>query len=254
MPPGGSRSTNRVNARAYSFSPPCASRWSSAPMFVITAASGESSRNELSLSSASAMKSGSSPWWALLRVALSTPPIAKEGSRPQPRTVVVSMAVVDVFPTVPATATARRPAMTEASAVARCRTGNPSRRASRISGLASSIALDTTTVRASPNCAASWPTRTEAPRARSAAVCCDSRASLPDTRAPRASMMRAMPLMPTPPIPTKCTRSHSVSVEPGSSPSSPSSMGSLLRTWQIFDSRVPDIPYAAPWSVNTRVG
>ena len=50
------------------------------------------------------------------------------------------------------------------------------------------------------------PTYTVAPSARRLVRTLESLASLPDTAMPRASMIRAMPLIPAPPIPTKCTR------------------------------------------------
>ena len=49
------------------------------------------------------------------------------------------------------------------------------------------------------------PGRRVAPRARKASRVRDSLASLPVTVMPRASMMRAMPESPAPPMPTKCT-------------------------------------------------
>ena len=114
-----------------------------------------------------------------------------------------------VLPCVPATAITRRPAMTDASAAARCTTRIPRRVASASSGLSGRMALDTTSVSPAPR----WPRwpgacpmYTLAPSSRSSPSSADSLASLPDTPMPRASMMRAIPDMPAPPMPAKCTR------------------------------------------------
>src|ERR1700734_1020140 len=73
------------------------------------------------------------------------------------------MPVVLVLPCVPATATARLPSITEASAAALCSTRRPPLRASASSGLVSLIAVETTSVSAPSRCAASCPTCTSAP-------------------------------------------------------------------------------------------
>ena len=57
----------------------------------------------------------------------------------------------------------------------------------------------------SGRCAGSCPTCTSAPSARSASTAADSRASEPVTRSPLASRMRAIPLIPAPPMPMKWT-------------------------------------------------
>ena len=88
-------------------------------MLVTIAASGCSSRNERSLSSASATNISPSPQAAPSPVSVSTPPIAYPGSRPEVSRMVASMAVVVVLPCVPATATVSLPSITEASADAR---------------------------------------------------------------------------------------------------------------------------------------
>ena len=121
----------------------------------------------------------------------------------------MSMEVVVVLPCVPATAITRRPAMTEASAAARCRTRIPRRVASASSGLSARMALDTTSVSPGPRrprLPAACPMCTLAPSACSSSSSAESFASLPDTVMPRASMIRAMPDMPAPPMPVKCTR------------------------------------------------
>src|SRR4051795_7701635 len=169
------------------------------------APNGASSRKDRSLSSASATKMSPSPECALLPDSLRSPPMAKDGSAPQACTATVSIEVVEVLPCVPATATLRRPAMTAASATARGSTRRPRSRAAASSGLSARIAVETTTVSTSPRWAASWPTATRAPSARSASSVGVSRRSLPETGTPRASRIRAMPLIPAPPMPMKCT-------------------------------------------------
>ncbi len=120
--------------------------------------------------------------------------------------------MVLVLPWVPVTATTRRPNISEASAAARCRTRRPRRFASASSGLVALIALDTTSVSASPRWAAAWPAQTRAPSAASSVSATESALlSLPETCTPLASMIRAMPDMPAPPMPTKCTRPSSSS-------------------------------------------
>src|SRR3954469_6045858 len=146
-----------------------------------------------------------SPAWPLLPDSFRSPPMAKEGSAPQACTATVSIEVVDVLPWVPAAATLRRPAITEASATARGSTRRSRSRAATSSGLSERMAVETTTVSAWPRCAASCPTATRAPSARRASSVGLSRRSLPDTETPRASRMRAIPLIPAPPMPTKCT-------------------------------------------------
>ena len=107
--------------------------------------------------------------------------MANDGSTPQAWTATVSIEVVDVLPWVPATATLRRPAITAASATARGSTRSPRSRAAASSGLSARMAVETTTVSASPRWAGSWPTSTRAPSARSASRVGVSRRSLPET-------------------------------------------------------------------------
>ncbi len=73
------------------------------------------------------------------------------------------------------------------------------------------MALETTRVSASPRLAASWPTCTRAPSASSSFSVAESAESLPETGTPRASMTRAIPDIPAPPIPAKWTRPRSLS-------------------------------------------
>ncbi len=132
------------------------SRWSASTL-VTTASSGRYARNERSLSSASATKMSPVPSCAFAPDSFRLPPMANDGSAPQCCSATVSIEVVVVLPWVPETATARRPAITDASAAARGRMRSPNRRASVISGLSSRIAVDTTTVSAHLTWGASWP-------------------------------------------------------------------------------------------------
>ncbi len=84
--------------------------------------------------------------------------MTKDGSNPQPVSTCAIIAVVVVFPWVPATAMPRRPSIKVPSAALRCSTRKPRRRASASSGLSSRMADEATTVRASPSCSARWPT------------------------------------------------------------------------------------------------
>ena len=53
-------------------------------------------------------------------------------------------------------------------------------------------------------CAAEWPTKVVIPNVRSPERLDESCMSEPDTATPLAAIIRAMPLIPEPPIPTKC--------------------------------------------------
>ena len=115
-----------------------------------------------------------------------------------------------VLPWVPATATARRPTITEASAAARCSTRQPA--AARLDQLGVVVpdrGRDDDGVDARRR-ARRRARRARSRRARAAPpATTESLASLPLTGSPRASMIRAMPDMPAPPIPMKCTRPSS---------------------------------------------
>ena len=175
-------------------------------MFVTIATSGEYARKDASLSSASTTKMSPVPSWAPEPEVARSPPIANEGSSPQCCSATVSIDVVEVLPAVPVTAASLRPRVSAASAVERCSTVRPRSRAAASSGLLSRIAVDTTTVAGgSGRCAGSCPRCTSAPSARSASTAADSRASEPVTRSPLASRMRAIPLIPAPPMPMKWT-------------------------------------------------
>ncbi len=122
------------------------------------------------------------------------------------------MPVDVVLPCAPATDTSRWPAMSQASACERCSTGSPRSRASWYSGLSCQSAPVTTSASASPTLAASCPIAISAPRSRRAAMFAESRTSDPVTRCPAPRNSRAMPLMPEPPMPTKCTAPSSAGI------------------------------------------
>ena len=175
------------------------------------ASSGASIRKEPSLSSASATNSAPLPSPAPSPVSVRIPPITYPGSAPLCRRIVVIMLVVVVLPWVPATAMPRRPSITLARAAARCSIRRPRRRASASSGLSARIAVDTTSVSAPSMFSAACPTCTSAPWPANAVSRSLAAASLPETFTPRAIMIRAMPDMPAPPMPVKCTRPSSAS-------------------------------------------
>src|SRR3954452_9177989 len=151
-----------------------------------------------------------SPWWALAPDSLRSPPMANDGSSRQCCSATVSTDVVDVLPCVPAMQATRWPSISPASACARRSTGIPAARAAASSGLVSLIAVETTTADGgsakADRFSALWPTNSSAPWARSDSSARDSLASEPDTKAPRASRIRAMPDMPAPPIPIRWAR------------------------------------------------
>ena len=110
-----------------------------------------------------------------------------------------------VLPWAPATATRRRPRVSQARATARWTTGTPAARAARNSGLSSAMAPVTTRVSAEPMLAASCPIVISMPCERRDSTVSVERMSDPVTRCPAAEKRSAMPLIPAPPIPTKCT-------------------------------------------------
>src|SRR5687768_10778404 len=176
-------------------------------MFVITAIDGHSIRNERSLSSASATMYSPRPSRAPLPNAFSLPPITASGSRPLRSSTNAIIDVVVVLPCAPATAIEKRIRINSASISARGITGTPRRLASTTSGLVGRTADETTTTSASPTFAAACPswTATRKPAA-SLRVASDPLRSDPLTSYPRFASSSAIPLMPLPPIPTKCTR------------------------------------------------
>ena len=135
--------------------------------------------------------------------------MANDGSTPQACTATVSIEVVEVLPCVPATAMLRRPAITAASATARGSTRRPrSRRRDQLGVVGADRGGDDDGVGVAEVRRVVPDVRPVAPSARSASSVGVSRASLPETGTPRASRIRAMPLIPAPPMPTKCTRAE----------------------------------------------
>ena len=109
---------------------------------------------------------------------------------------------VVVFPCVPVTAIVGRRRVSSPSRSARCSSGAPVPR----SGLSAGIALETTTSAPAGTLAAAWPTAGSIPAAWSVAPYGEPGArSDPVTLAPSAWATSARPLIPAPPIPTKCS-------------------------------------------------
>src|SRR6266508_2110911 len=181
-------------------------------MLVTIATCGWYSRNDRSLSSASATKYSPVPWWAFEPTSEISPPITKDGSRPACCRIRVAIEVVVVLPCVPAIAIVRRPAMAAARASERCSTRSPRARASTSSRWSAGIAVEYTTVSTPSRLDGSCRMWMVPPSARSAASAGQSRSSLPETGMPRVSSNRASPLMPTPPTPIRCTRPSSSAV------------------------------------------
>ncbi len=142
---------------------------------------------------------------------LSSPPIANDGSAPQCWRATVSIDVVVVLPCVPATATTRRPChhrleRRRARAAAAAPAGAPRRPRGCSRGWRSTPRRCRRRARARRR----GRRRSGRPARAAPRACAESLASQPDTVMPRASMMRAMPDRPAPPMPTKCTRPSSV--------------------------------------------
>src|SRR4051812_7282889 len=175
-------------------------------MFVITASVGNSFRNDRSLSSASATISSPRPRRALLPKALSRPPITAVGSSPACSSIRAIIDVVVVFPWAPATATAYRSRISSASISARGITGICRRTASTTSTFVGRTADDTTTTSAPPTWLAVCPYSTCTPSVVSRSVTAERFSSEPETICPRLTSSSAIPLMPIPPTPMKCTR------------------------------------------------
>ena len=135
--------------------------------------------------------------------------MAKDGSTPQACTATVSIDVVEVLPCVPATATLRRPAMTAASATARGSTRRPAlaggRRARGCRRGWRWRRRRCRRRRGAPGRARPRPARP----ARAAPAGSGCRAGrCPETGTPRASRIRAMPLIPAPPMPDEVHRAQ----------------------------------------------
>jgi len=178
----------------------------SGSMLVTTATVGKSWRKEPSLSSASATRNSLCPRRALLSKMFNRPPTTAVGSTPAWCSSTAIMEVVLVLPWVPVTATANFIRISSPSISARGITGIRSSRARRTSGLSGPMAVETTTTSAPSGWPAACPAATRAPRRASRRVISVSRRSEPDTSKPRFRSTSAIPLMPMPPTPTKCTR------------------------------------------------
>ena len=128
------------------------------------------------------------------------------------------MLEVVVLPCVPVTAIVGRRRVSSPSRSARCSSA-PRSRAAR-SGLSAGIALETTTSAPAGTLAAAWPTARLDPGGAGAWRRTASRARGPSpvTLAPSAWATSARPLIPAPPIPTKCSRRpvHGIAHAPGS--------------------------------------
>src|SRR6185503_19123125 len=176
-------------------------------MLVITATVGYSTRNDRSLSSASATRYSPRPSRALLPKAESRPPITAVGSTPARSSTTAIIDVVVVLPCEPATAIENRSRISSASISARGMTGMPRRVASTTSGFEGRTADDTTTTCASPMFSALCPSCTRTPNfSASRFATADRFTSDPLTSNPRLARSSAIPLMPIPPMPTKWIR------------------------------------------------
>src|SRR5262249_22875397 len=172
-------------------------------MLVITAIVGNSFRNDRSLSSASATMNSPLPSRALLPKALNRPPITAVGSRPHRSSTTAIIEVVVVLPCAPATAIEKRSRISSASISARGITGICRRAASTTSGFVGRTADEITTTSASPS--ASCPSETGRRSVPRRAATIVSFSWEPQTMYPRYASSSAMPLIPIPPTPTKCT-------------------------------------------------
>ena len=136
-------------------------------MFVTTATSRASLRNERSDSSASITAHSPAPQPAFVPAARSSPPITKAGSRPVSISASAAIEAVVVFPCVPLTAIVAlhpRQLTEEVAAMQHGRAGLAGRASS---GLSSGIAVDTTTSAPSGTFEASCPMTGSMPAARS---------------------------------------------------------------------------------------
>src|SRR5450755_1687992 len=166
---------------------------------------GVSRKKDASLSSASATTTSPEPRRAFAPRSLTSPPIRTVGAKPPASSTAATIEVVVVLPCVPETATPFLSAMISASISARCMTGMPARCAATTSGLSGGMADEMTTASAPLMLSDAWPSATRAPSALSLSKVELVRRSEPETETPIARSTRATALMPTPPIPTKCT-------------------------------------------------
>ena len=136
-------------------------------MFVTTATSRASFRNERSDSSASITAHSPAPQAAFVPAARSSPPITNAGSRPVSISASAAIDAVVVFPCVPLTAMVRFMRDSSPRRSPRWSTGVPASRAAASSGLSSGIAVETTTSAPSGTFEASCPMTGSMPAARS---------------------------------------------------------------------------------------
>ncbi len=177
-----------------------------------TATLGASFSSERSDSSASTTSHSPAPQPALDPVDRTSPPTRYAGSSPQPRSAWTTMLDVVVLPCVPVTAIVGRSRVISPSRSARCSSRSPRSRAATRSGFSGGIALETTTSAPSGTFAASCPSLTLIPASRRYGE--SAARSEPLTSAPSARATSARPLIPAPPMPTKCRRrpAHGVAV------------------------------------------
>src|SRR5689334_10020472 len=163
---------------------------------------GASFSSERSDSSASTTSHSPVPQPAFAPVERTSPPTRYDGSRPAPRRACTSMLAVVVLPCVPVTASVGFRRVSSPSRSARC-----SSRAVPRSGLSGGIADEYTTSAPAGTFAASWPTTGSMPAASSGPAYGEPAArSEPVTLAPSPCATSASPLIPAPPMPTKCSR------------------------------------------------
>ena len=143
-------------------------------------------------------------------------PTTADGSSPHSASMTATIDAVVLLPWVPVTAMAALDRVSPASITPRGMTGSPRRNASLTSALSSATAAETTSASAAPTQRASCPVFTSSPCRRSRAVASDAIRSEPLTSYPSALNIAAIPLIPMPPIPTKCTR-----LAPGGKPYPP---------------------------------
>ena len=197
----GTRGTSRRRRAGRSRSCDGRARRSSAPR-----SPGASSSSERSDSSASTTSHSPAPQPAFEPVERTAPPTRYAGSMPQPRSACTSMLDVVVLPCVPVTAIVGRSRVSSPSSSARCSSRWPRSRATTRSGLSGGIAVETTSSAPAGTFAASWPATGSMPSARSGAAYGEPAArSEPLTVAPSACATSASPLIPAPPMPTKCS-------------------------------------------------
>ena len=174
-------------------------------MLVTTAIVAGSLRKVPSDSSASATIQSPLPRRALEPQALMMPPMITVGSIPALSSSWAMSDVVVVLPWVPPTAIDHFRRISSPSISARRTTGIRRLRAAMTSTLSGLTADEATTTWASPRLSARWPTVTGIPTSRRRRTLALSARSLPCTEYPRLWSTSAMPLMPMPPLPTKCT-------------------------------------------------